>query len=94
MNKSSIILLGKEEKDLLLKVISELLKINLISEIIVVTDNPVPDKVELAPFVPCLPPPPCPAFPKLPSCPPCPCRHAGYFWPSCTPRSGRPPPLR
>ncbi len=40
MNKSSIILLGKEEKDLLLKVISELLKINLISEIIVVTDNP------------------------------------------------------
>lgn len=40
MNKSSIILLGKEDKDLLLKVISELLNINSIGEIIVVTDNP------------------------------------------------------
>jgi glycosyltransferase involved in cell wall biosynthesis len=40
MNKNSIILLGKEEKDLLLKVIEELVKTNSINEIIVVTDDP------------------------------------------------------
>ncbi len=40
MTKKSIILLGKEEKKLLLSVIEELLEINLIDEIIIVTDDP------------------------------------------------------
>ena len=39
MNKFSIVLLGKEEKDLLINVIDELSHINLIDEIIVVTDD-------------------------------------------------------
>ena len=39
MMKSSVILLGKEEEKLLNEVIDELLKCNLINEIIVVTDD-------------------------------------------------------